>query len=232
MSTNPPTEIIPPVDPSWALPDKPDASGAMTGPAFARLLAAARAGGWPAVYRVWAEGETTTEINSNGAPRRRPAKRRTLDNVLARRSDLARLLSEACEEKRNRLLNDLETEIERIALGPGSVSRDFDKKTGAITREKYEVREKLYAILQLLKAHNRPVYGDQRSVSVDGQVQVDHRHAHLVASADNGNGYRVSYEALAALPDDERRTLLLLLEKVETIRLEQKQRPALPGDSQ
>jgi hypothetical protein len=50
--------------------------------------------------------------------------------------------------------------------------------------------------------------------------------------ADNGSGYRLSYEALAALPEDERRTLLLLLEKVETIRLEQKQRPALPGDTQ
>jgi hypothetical protein len=237
MSTNPPTEMIPPVDPAWALPNLPDASGCMTGPAFARLLAAARAGGLPAVYRVWAENETTSEINSNGAPRRRPAKRRTLDKFLERRTDLARLLSEACEEKRNRLLNDLETEIERIALGPGTVDRQFDKKTGALTRESFQVREKLYAILQLLKAHNRPVYGDQRSVSVDGQVQVDHRHAHAHLSVGSTeSGYRVSYEDLGALPPAEQQALLTLLDKVEAARMERKrqenQPPALPpGES-
>jgi hypothetical protein len=230
MTTPPPPEV-PPVDPAWALPDKPDASGAMTGPKYARLLAAGRAAGWPGVYRVWAEGAVTIEDN-NGTLYRRPAKRRTLDRFLQRRTDLASLLSEACESRRDRLLNDLETEIERIALGPGSVSRDFDKKTGAITREKFEVRDKLYAILQLLKAHDRQRYGDQRTVAVEGQIDHRHAHAHLIGSApDNGSGYRVSYEALAALPEDKRRALLLLLEEVEQIRLEQKQRPALPGQN-
>lgn len=198
-----------------------------------RTSAAARAGGWPAVYRVWAEGETTTEINSNGAPRRRPAKRRTLDRFLERRTDLAHLLSEACEEKRNRLLNDLETEIERIALGPGSVSRDFDKKTGAITREKYEVRDKLYAILQLLKAHDRQRYGDQRTVAVEGQIDHRHAHAHLIGNApDNAGGYRVSFDALQALPEEKQRALLMLLEEVESVRLDQQRQRGLPGQQQ
>lgn len=224
-----PTPEIPSADPAWALPDKPDATGAMTGPTFARLIAAARAGGWPAVYRTWAEGETTTEANQNGQPRQRPAKRRTLDKFLERRTDLAHLLSEACEEKRNRLLNDLETEVEKIALGPGTVSRDFDKKTGAITREKFEVRDKLYAILQLLKAHDRDRYGDQRSVKVDGNIDHRHAHAHLVGSAES-RGYLLSFDALQTLPEDEQRTLLMLLEKAESNRTEQQR--ALPGPQQ
>lgn len=229
MSTNP--VDIPPIDPAWALPDKPDASGAMTGPTFARLIAAARAGGWPAVYRTWAEGETITETNSNGAPRQRPAKRRTLDKFLERRSDLARILSEACEEKRNRLLNDLETEIEKIALGPGDTATDYGKN-GQVTRVRTDKRNKLYAILQLLKAHDRDRYGDQRRVAVEGNIDHRHAHAHLIGNApDNSGGYRVSYEALAALPEDKRVALLMLLEEVEQIRLEQKQRPALPGQN-
>ncbi|MCG3122065.1 MAG: hypothetical protein GIKADHBN_00441 [Phycisphaerales bacterium] len=204
----------------------------MTGPAFARLIAAGRAGGWPAIYRVWAAGETTTE-NNNGTLYKRPAKRRTLDRFLERRTDLAHLLSEACEQKRNRLLNDLETEIERIALGPGSVSRDFDKKTGAITREKYEVRDKLYAILQLLKAHDRQRYGDQRTVAVEGQIDHRHAHAHLIGNApDNAGGYRVSFEMLAALPEEERRAAFALLERLESIRLDQQRQRALPGQQQ
>lgn len=236
MSTNPPNELILAVDPAWALPDRPDASGSMTGPAFARLLAAARAGGWPAVFRTWAEGRTTTEFNQNGQPRQRPARRRNLDKFLERRTDLARLLSEACEEKRNRLLNDLETEVEKIALGPGQVDRQFDKKTGAITSEKHSVREKLYAILQLLKAHDRERYGDQRSVKVDGQVDHRHAHAHLVGGITDSSGYRVSYEDLGALPQAEQQALLLLLEKVDSIRAarvrQENQPPALPpGDS-
>lgn len=230
MSTNPPPEV-PPVDPAWALPDKPDASGCMTGPAFSRLLAAGRSAGWAGVYRVWAEGETTTE-NNNGTLYKRPAKRRTLDRFLERRTDLASLLSEACEEKRNRLLNDLETEVEKIALGPGQIDRQFDKKTGAITSEKHSVREKLYAILQLLKAHDRARYGDQRTVAVEGHLEHSHKHAHLVASADNAGGYRVSYEALSALPEEKQRALLMLLEEVESVRLDQQRQRALPGQQQ
>lgn len=232
MSTNPPPIEVPPVDPAWALPDRPDSTGCMTGPAFARLLAAGRAAGWAGVYRVWAEGAVTIE-NNNGTRYARPAKRRTLDRFLERRTDLAQLLSEACEEKRNRLLNDLETEIERIALGPGSVSRDFDKKTGAITREKYEVRDKLYAILQLLKAHDRHRYGDQRTVAVEGQIDHRHAHAHLIGNApDNAGGYRVSFDALQALPEAKQRALLMLLEEVESVRLDQQRQRALPGQQQ
>lgn len=225
-----PTPEIPPVDPAWALPDLPDASGNMTGPAFARLLAAARAGGLAAVYRTWAEGETITETNSNGAPRQRWAKRRTLDRFLERRSDLARLLSEACEVKRNRLLNDLETEVEKIALGPGDMTTDYGKQ-GQVTRVRTDKRNKLYAILQLLKAHDRERYGDQRSVKVDGQVDHRHAHAHLIGSADSG-GYRVSFEALQTLPEDEQRQLLTLLEKVEAARIAARQPAALPPGQQ
>lgn len=222
-----PTPEIPPVDPQWCLPDKPDATGTMTGPTFARLLAAGRAGGWPAIYRTWAKGETTVEINQNGKPHERPARRRVLDRFLARREDLRQLLAEACEEKRDRLLNELENEIEAIAMGPGDTATDFDKN-GNVTRVRTDKRNKLYAILQLLKANDRERYGDQRSVKVDGNI--DHRHAHAHLGVNPG-GYVVNFEAMqAALTEDEARLLMGFLERVEAERMNQ-QRQRIADDN-
>lgn len=225
-STNPQPDI-PNVDPAWALPDKPDAAGSLTGPAFARLIVAGREGGWPGIYRVWAENETITEINSNGAPRRRPARRRTLDQILHRRADLRAILSEAVEEKKTRLLSQLETVVEKAALGPPDRTVDL-RADGTVARTREDSRNRNYAAMWLLERTDPEKYASRKRVEVDGQVSHDHRHAHLVASADNSSGYRVSFEAMQTLPPDEQRQLLMLLEKVEAARIELKQQRALP----
>ena len=105
-------------------------------------------------------------------------------------------------------------------------------KNGQVTRKRVDRRNKLRAIETLLKAHDKETYGDKRTVALEGNIDHRHAHAHLIGNApDNSGGYRVSYEALAALPEDKRVALLMLLEEVEQIRLEQKQRPALPGQN-
>lgn len=226
-----PTPIQPdPVDPSWGLPQVEGYGSPVSGPCFALLLAAAKAHGWPGVWRVWAEGYVTYEPTpSTGEPRPRPARRKTLRDFLNRRSDLAQLLEDAANQRRDRLLNLLENEAERIALGPGDVTVDYGRD-GRVTRRRIDCRNKLRAIETLLKAHDPELYGDRKRVEVDGQVS--HRHAHLIGNMpDNAGGYRVSYEALAELSEEKRRALLTLLEEVEQIRVQQKQRPALPGQN-
>lgn len=238
MSTNPPNPISPtPVEDAWALPLSPTRECALSGPCFAKLVDAAKRGGWEAVWTAWAEGEFVTEINRLGNPIQRPRRRRTLGRVLDRRSDLRAILDEAAQEKRSRLIAELEDEIEKIALGPGDITQDFNKQ-GQVTRVRTDKRNKVWAILQLLKAHDDR-YTDRRKVEVEGQVDHRHAHAHLVG---NSGGYSVDFEsAQAALSADEARTLMVLLEKIENVRLERarlaqrqsQQPPALPpGDSQ
>lgn len=226
-----------PIDPAWALPDVEGPGNTVTAPCFARLLAAARVHGWPGVWRVWAEGYVTYEPTpSTGEPRPRPARRKTLRNFLNRRSDLHALLEDAANQRRDRLLNALENEAEKIALSEGDVTLDFGKN-GQVTRKRVDRRNKLRAIETLLKAHDPDLYGDRKRVEVDGKVDHRHAHAHLIGTASDNSGYRVSYEALATLPPDEQRQLLMLLEKVEQARLEQSreriaaqhQPAALPG---
>jgi hypothetical protein len=217
MST--PNLEIPAVDPQWCLPDKPDSTSRLTGPAFARLIVAAREGGWPAVYRCWAEDRVTADG--------RPAKRHSLDQLLARREDLRAILSEAVEEKKTRLLSQLESVVERAALGPPDRTTDL-RADGSVARVREDSRNRNYAAMWLLERTNPEKYASKRTVAVEGEVRHAHAHVHLVGTADNGSGYRVSYEALAELPEEKRRALLVLLEEVEQIRLEQKQRPALP----
>lgn len=219
-----------PIDPAWALPDAEGYGAPVSARCFALLLAAAKAHGMPGVWRTWAEGYVTYEPTpTTGEPRPRPARRKVLRDWLKRRADLAALLDDAANQRRDRLLNALENEAERIALSEGDVTTDFDKN-GNIMRRRVDRRNKLRAIETLLKAHDKDTYGDQRRVAVEGQVQHQHAHAHLVASADNTGGYRVSYEALATLPPDEQRQLLVLLEKVEQARVELKRLP--PGQPQ
>lgn len=231
MSTNPPTTPDP-IDPAWALPDVEGPGSPVSAPCFARLLAAARAHGMPGVWRVWGEGYVTYEPTpSTGEPRPRPARRKTLWDFLRRRVDLHQLLEDAANQRRDRLLNALENEAEKIALSEGDVTLDYGKN-GQVTRKRVDRRNKLRAIETLLKAHDKETYGDKRTVALEGNIDHRHAHAHLIGNApDNSGGYRVSYEALAALPEDKRVALLMLLEEVEQIRLEQKQRPALPGQN-
>jgi len=134
---------------------------------FARLLSAATEGGWPAVFTIWAEGLTITRPSGQTST----ARRSTLDEFLRhRRPDLRAILDDAANQKRDRLLTQLEDEAEQIALGPGDVTQDFDDK-GNLRRTRVDRRNKLFAILQLLKAHDRDKYGDHRRVEVAGEIQ-------------------------------------------------------------
>ena len=226
-----------PIDPAWALPTLGEDRGTVTAECFARLLAAARTHGWPAVWRVFAEGRTTTEPTpSTGEPRLRPARRKTLREFFAKRPDLHALIEDAANQHRDRLLNQLEDEAAKIALGPGDTSTDFDK-TGRVTRVRTDVRNKLRAIETLLKAHDPDTYGDKKKVEVAGQLNHAHLHAQL-PDADT-SGYRVDFDSLEqALSLDERREFIAMLDRIEAVRIERQReriaeqnhhRPALPG---
>lgn len=224
MSNSDAELVLPdPIDPVWNLPPAPAKGQPLSAPGFARLMAAAREGGWPAVWRTWAENEVTNEPLPNGLTRARPAKRRSLGSYLSdRRPDLKLLLDDAAQEKRDRLLNQLESEAEKIALGPGNVCRDFDKKTGAVTRERYETRDKLFAILQLLKATDRDRYGDHRRIegSVTGSVTVDHRHS----LGNGGSGLYIDPESVLLLPPADQQTFFSLLDRLAAAKAAQPKR--------
>lgn len=205
--------IVVNVDPAWALPDAPTRGQPVSASCFARLLAAAKEGGWPAVWRVWASGDNITE----GDGCARPARRRTLGVFLdERRPDLRALLEDAANEKRDRLLNDLETEAEKIALGPGDITTDFDKN-GNVTRTRVDRRNKLYAVLQLLKAHDRERYGDHRRVDVNGTINHDH-----TARLTGREGITITPDEVQKLSPEKAGLLLDLLGEIMDARNEQR----------
>lgn len=227
MSTNPPTP-----DPN-GLPLAPSRGCPVSAAMFDRLMDAARKGGWSAVFTVFAQGETTTEAKPYGIYER-PARRRVLGQFLDnKRPDLKALLDNAAQERRDRLLSQLEDEVEKIALGAGDVTQDFDDK-GNLKRTRVDRRNKLHALLKLLASHDPDTYADRKKVAVEGQIDHRHAHAHLVADASSG-GYRIDFDALQTLPPDEQQQLFRLLDKLETARVE---RAALPpgrkqiGDTQ
>tara|TARA_R110002096_G_scaffold344921_7_gene538202 strand:+ start:170052 stop:170813 length:762 start_codon:yes stop_codon:yes gene_type:complete len=226
-------EIIPPVDPAWALPDDeaptstPNGLGALTGPAFARLIAAAQKGGWSLVWTTWAGGETTgTERRADGSVYERPARRRTLTTALKKRPDLRAILEEAAQERRDRIVSEAEYEITKLALGPADRSTSYDK-TGKVVGVREDSRNKLRALEQVLKAENRPKWGDHKRIEHEGQV--NHAHAHLQLG--EPGGYVVNFDALQTLPEVEQRQLLILLEKVEQARVEQRKELTTNGQS-
>ncbi|MBX3363756.1 MAG: hypothetical protein KF866_03225 [Phycisphaeraceae bacterium] len=189
---------------------------------YDRLLEAARRGGWPAVYTVFAQGETVIDRGGLGGVCERPARRATLNEFLAKRSDLAALLDNAAQERRDRLLENLQDEVEQIALGPGDVTQDFDDK-GRLKRTRIDRRNKLHALLKLLAAHDPDTYAERRKLDVAGQV--NHAHAHLSLGNAPG-GYVVDMDSVAALEPGEQAELFRLLTKIEDAR-----RALPPGDS-
>lgn len=202
------TIVLNPIDPAWNLPTAPTRGCPVSGATFARLLTAAREGGWPAVFTVWAEGQTIIEAGGTT----RPARKSTLGEFLReRRPDLRSILDDAANQKRDRLLTQLEDEAERIALGPGDVTQDFDK-SGNLTRTRVDKRTKLFAILQLLKAHDRDRYGDHRRVDVGGTI--DHNHS---AGLNTVPGITISPDSIHKLPEMRARALLDLLSEVMEI---------------
>lgn len=215
MSTNPPTP-----DPN-GLPLAPSRGSPVSAAMFDRLMEAARKGGWAAVFTTFAEGETVSEAKPY-AVYERPARRRTLAAFLEKRPDLKALLDCAAQERRDRLLASLEDEVERIALGPGDVTQDFDDK-GNLRRTRVDRRNKLHALLKLLGSHDPDTYADRKRVDVAGQV--NHAHAHLTVGAATG-GYVIDIAALEALEPEERTTLMQLIVKMEEARREP---PALPA---
>ncbi len=190
------------------LPPAPCKGQPVSAAMFDRLLTAAEEHGWPGVYTVFAEGETVMESGQ----RRRDARRRTLDQWKQRRPDLCALLDDAVQRRRDRLLSSLEDEVEQIALGPGDVTTDL-RADGSVARTRVDKRNKLYAILQLLKAHDRDTYGDHRRVDVAGTI--DHNHAHQLTG-----GHLVQPEHVLLLEVHEQQELFRLLDRLETLKRE------------
>ena len=188
------------------LPHAPTRGCPVSAAMFDLLLGAARKGGWPAVFKVFAQGETTTEVKPYGVYER-PARRRTLAQFLDKRPDLKQLLDSACQERRDRLLTALENEAEKIALGEGDVTQDFDK-SGNVTRKRTDVRNKLRAIETLLKAHDPDTFGDRKRLEVAGQVNHDHR------LAPPPNGFVLTPDQIAMLSPHRAGLLIELLDEI------------------
>jgi len=197
------------------LPPAPTRGQPVSAATFDLLISAARKGGWPAVFKVFAEGEETNEPRPGGYIVKRPARRRTLEQFLTKRPDLRALLDSAAQERRDRLLTQLEDEVEAIALGPGDVTTDFGKQ-GQVTRTRIDRRNKLYAILQLLKAHDPDHYAERRKLDVAGRV--DHTHS-LGASP---TAYTLNANEIMQLPPERAEMLFDLLAELEDIRIKEK----------
>jgi hypothetical protein len=197
------------------LPPAPTRGCPVSAATFDLLISAARKGGWPAVFKVFAEGEETNEPRPGGYIVKRPARRRTLEQFLTKRPDLKALIDSAAQERRDRLLSSLEDEAERIALGPGDITQDFGKN-GQVTRTRIDVRNKLYCILQLLKAHNPEQYADRKRIDVAGRV--DHTHS----LGESPTTYRITSEDVLSLEPDEQDQLFTLLDRLESVRQEKK----------
>lgn len=199
------------------LPPAPTRGQPVSAATFDLLISAARKGGWPAVFKVFAEGEETNEPRPGGYIVKRPARRRTLEQFLTKRPDLKALIDSAAQERRDRLLTQLEDEVEAIALGPGDVTQDFGKN-GQVTRTRVDRRNKLYAILQLLKAHDPDNYADRKRIDVAGRVGVDHVHT-LSASP---TAYTLNANEIMQLPPARAEMLFDLLAELEDIRIKEK----------
>lgn len=206
------------------LPLAPSRGCPLSAAMFDRLVLAARKGGMSYVYKVFAEGASTTEATPSGIYER-PARRRTLAQFLDKRPDLKALLDCACQERRDRLLSALEDEVEKIALGAGDVTQDFDDK-GNLRRTRVDRRNKLHALLKLLGSHDPDTYADRKRLDVAGQV--NHAHAHLTVGTATG-GYIIDVAGMEALEPEERTTLMRLVVKMEEARNDP---PALPPGEQ
>lgn len=215
MTDTPPDQPVPAAPGPLAhadpnnLPAAPTRNCPVSAACFDRLLAAARKGGWPAVFTAFAEGETVPEIYPSGRTAERPARRRTLGEFLNKRPDLRMLLDSAAQERKDKLISSLQDEVEKIALGPGDITKDFGKD-GRLTRTRVDTRQKLYAALSLLKAHDPDTYADRRKLDIAGQVTHDHTHA-------QANGYLIPTEAALRLPPADQELLFGLLEKLQRL---------------
>ncbi len=115
--------------------------------------------------------------------------------------------------------------MEKIALGAGDVTQDFDDK-GNLRRTRVDRRNKLHALLKLLGSHDPDTYADRKRVDVAGQV--NHAHAHLTLGAP-ASGYLIDVAAMDALEPGERAELMRLIVKIEEGRREPR---ALPPGAQ
>lgn len=194
-----------------------------------RLMEAARKGGWPAVFRTFAEGETVSEVTPSGIYER-PRRRRVLGEFLERRTDIKTLLDNAAQERRDRLLTNLEDEVEKIALGAGDITQDFDDR-GRVKRTRVDRRNKLHALLKLLASHDPDTYAERRKLDATVSGQVNHAHAHISVGNPTG-GYLLEGHLIQALEPSDQAELMRLLGLIEDARTARRDTPALPpGES-
>lgn len=196
---------------------------------FDRLMESARKGGWPAVFVTFAQGETTKEAKPS-AVYERPARRRTLAGFLDKRPDLKALLDNAAQERRDRLLSQLEDEVEKIALGAGDITQDFDDR-GRVKRTRVDRRNKLHALLKLLASHDPDTYAERRKLDATVSGQVDHRHAHAHLNVGGTGGYLVNVEMIQSLEPADQADFMRLLQLCEDKRRERPQHTLPPGQN-
>jgi hypothetical protein len=85
-----------------------------------------------------------------------------------------------------------------------------------LTRTRVDRRNKLYAILQLLKAHDPDNYADRKRIDVAGRV--DHTHT-LGASP---TAYTLNANEIMQLPPERAEMLCDLIAELEDIRIKEK----------
>lgn len=169
---------------------------------WSRILAAAHEGGWPAAYRVLSEGRMVPNSDGRGNTYMRPARRRTLEQVV--KSDPIRgpQFLEAIGE----FVDKAEDAAQRIALEPQFKER-YDPQTGALVSKEPLLREQSWMLMNLLRRHD-PRWREQRGLTVDGAVDVKH-------SAVRPGDFVLNYDDVQRLPREDQETLFLLLQRIE-----------------
>lgn len=223
MSTNPQPDAN-------GLPPAPTRGCPVSASMFDRLMESARKGGWPAVFVTFAQGETVSEPKATGGVYERPRRRRVLGEYLDKRPDLKTLLDNAAQERRDRLLSQLEDEVEKIALGAGDITQDFDDR-GRVKRTRVDRRNKLHALLKLLASHDPDTYAERRKLDATVSGQVDHRHAHAHLNVGGVGGYLVNVEMIQSLEPADQAEFMRLLQLCEDKRRERPQHALPPGQN-
>jgi hypothetical protein len=137
----------------------------------------------------------------------RPARVSTLRDVLGRDPIKRQQWDDAMDEFIARFV----AEAHKSAVTPEVIER-YDRKTGALVERRTSRRDMNWMLIHVLRKLD-PAWRDQKSVTVEGQVQ--HRH-----SLDAPSGFVLRPDDIALLPAEDAGKLLELLYRVEDLKLE------------